>query len=280
MKSKNHVFFICLLYSQAVEYSNAMVKNRTHIRKYAPARRMLAVTVLSAVLIFLSSSDATLDGIVHRVRAGETLWGISRTYGVSVGKIREANKELKHTNLIRPGQRIFIPSADRIRAVEPMTRQMREILRQGRSARWEYIVIHHSATATGSAKTFDIHHRRRGFRTLGYHFIVANGTDNTRDGEIETGFRWERQWDGAHTKGNANRVGIGICLVGNFENSTPGRKQMDALIQLTTHLAYKYDIPLANIKGHKDFVSNTTKCPGRNFPWAEFRKALRERGIR
>lgn len=257
-----------------------MVKNKILTRECPAARITLAAAALLAALIFLSSSDATLDGIFHRVRGGETLWGISKAYGVSVEEIRGANRDLRNTNLIRPGQRIFIPSADRIHAVEPMARQMRAILRQGRSNRWEYIVIHHSATASGSARLFDIHHRRRGFRTLGYHFVIANGTDNTSDGEIETGFRWERQWDGAHTKGNTNRVGIGICLVGNFENCPPSSKQMDALIRLTTQLAYRYDIPLANIKGHKDFVNNTTKCPGRNFPWSEFRKALRERGIR
>jgi N-acetylmuramoyl-L-alanine amidase len=110
--------------------------------------------------------------------------------------------------------------------------------------------------------------------------VVANGTDNTPDGKIETGFRWKRQWEGAHTKGNMNRVGIGICLVGNFEKTTPTKKQMDSLVQLTTHLAYKFDIPLENIKGHKDFVNNTTKCPGKNFPWEDFYKALNGRGIR
>ncbi len=252
------------------------------MRKYASARRIMLFAAVSAVLVFFSISYANLDGTEHTVREGETLWGISRTYGVSVEKIRGANSQLIDTSLIRPGQRIFIPGARIIR--ETPTPQIRQILRQGWSDRWEYIVIHHSATEIGSARLFhQAHLSRRGFqRGLGYHFVIANGTDSTRDGQIQTypGIRWQRQWDGAHTRGRTNSVGIGICLVGNFENSTPSRRQMDALIQLTTHLAYKYDIPLASIKGHKDFVNNTTKCPGRNFPWAEFRKALRERGIR
>ncbi len=233
-----------------------------------------------SLLVFLSNSYATLDGVYHRVSEGETLWGISRTYGVSIDRIRESNKELARTNVIRPGQRIFIPNVDKIMSVEPLTRQMREILRQGWPDRWEYIIIHHSATSTGSARLFDRNHRQRGFRTLGYHFVIGNGTDNVRDGQIETGFRWERQWDGAHTKGSMNRQGIGICLVGNFENSRPSARQMESLIQLTTHLAYKYNIPQQNILGHSDCVNNTTKCPGKNFPWTDFRRALRERGIR
>ena len=236
--------------------------------------------IILLLSIFLTISYATLDGIYHRVRAGDTLWGISRTYRVSIDEIRRANRELADTNVIKVGQRIFIPGAERVLAIEPLSRQMREILRRGWSPRWDYIVVHHSATNAGNARVFERNHRARGYRALGYHFVIGNGTYGTDDGEIEVGFRWLRQWDGAHTKGNVNKVGIGICLVGNFEESAPSKKQMESLTRLTTHLAYRYDIPLENIKGHKDFVNNTTKCPGKNFPWDSFRKLLRERGIR
>ncbi len=235
------------------------------------------------LLVLFTGAHATIEGVYHTVRSGETLWGISNAYGVSVDRIREANRELARTNLIRPGQRIFIPSAEAVLVVEHPTPQIQQILRQGWSNRWKYIIIHHSATDIGSAALFHRAHLARGFnRGLGYHFVIANGTDNTRSGQIQTspGLRWRRQWDGAHTRGEMNRVGIGICLVGNFDKNTPGRSQMDSLVQLTTHLAYKYDIPLENIKGHKDCVNNTTRCPGENFPWDDFRKALRERGIR
>ncbi len=170
------------------------------------------------------------EGVYHRVKEGETLWGISRTYGAGIEKIRHANRELSGADAIRPGQEIFIPGSLSIPVVEPLTGQVQEILRQGGSGRWECIVIHHSATSAGSARLFDLHHRHAGgFRSMGPHFVVADGTDNTLDGEIETGFRRERQWDGAHTQGSMNYVGIGICIVGNFENSAPTTNQMKSL---------------------------------------------------
>ncbi len=236
--------------------------------------------LLLVVFMLWSSSHATVDGVYHIVKPGDTLWGISKAYKVGIETIRQANSGLAGSNIIRPGQRIFIPKAESVMAAAPPDREMREILRQGTSNRWEYVIIHHSATSIGSARLFDRSHRKRGFRTMGYHFVIGNGTDNSADGEIEPGLRWRLQWEGAHTSGNMNYVGIGICLVGNFEDSVPTKKQMASLVRLVTHLAYNHNIPLENIRGHKDCVNNTTKCPGKNFPWEDFRKILRERGIK
>ena len=49
-------------------------------------------------------------GQVHVVRAGESLWSISRHYGVSVAELRRWNKNV-HT--IRPGQRLVVYAAPR-----------------------------------------------------------------------------------------------------------------------------------------------------------------------
>jgi lipoprotein NlpD len=61
------------------------------------------------------SSDATElplgGGLYHTVRKGETLWRISKTYGVSVAEITEANG-LKNSD-IAVGQRLLIPGATR-----------------------------------------------------------------------------------------------------------------------------------------------------------------------
>jgi len=45
---------------------------------------------------------------VHRVKAGDTLWGIAHRYGVSVSALRRANG-LGTKAVIHPGQRIKIP---------------------------------------------------------------------------------------------------------------------------------------------------------------------------
>ncbi len=49
-------------------------------------------------------------GIWHRVEEGQTLWRISKTYGVSLEIIKEAN-EITDVLHIRPGTWIFIPGA-------------------------------------------------------------------------------------------------------------------------------------------------------------------------
>ncbi|KKO18072.1 MAG: N-acetylmuramoyl-L-alanine amidase [Candidatus Brocadia fulgida] len=96
---------------------------------------------------------------------------------------------------------------------------------------WRYIVIHHSASASGSAAQFDKYHRekRRWENGLGYHFVIGNG-NGAPDGKIEIGNRWISQIDGAHAGVQEyNHYGIGICLVGNFNESYPTAAQMASL---------------------------------------------------
>jgi len=52
-----------------------------------------------------------IKGRKHIVAQGDTLWDISRTYGVSVEAIRQANG-LRRRSLIKPGQRLIIPTAE------------------------------------------------------------------------------------------------------------------------------------------------------------------------
>jgi N-acetyl-anhydromuramyl-L-alanine amidase AmpD len=130
---------------------------------------------------------------------------------------------------------------------------------------WRYIVVHHSATASGSAATIDREHRRRGWDGLGYHFVIDNGNGGP-DGRVETGQRWRQQKWGAHT-GNTpnneyNNYGIGICLVGDFTTSMPSRAQLDSLRELVTRLAAEHDIPPQNVICHRDAPGASTECPG------------------
>jgi hypothetical protein len=128
---------------------------------------------------------------------------------------------------------------------------------------WKYIVIHHSATPAGGAAAFDKMHKAKGWDGLGYDFVIGNGTD-TRDGQIEVGFRWKQQLVGAHarTANNAfNEYGIGICLVGNFDIDKPTPAQMASLARLTAHLMKTYRVGEANVIGHGD--TKATDCPGK-----------------
>ncbi len=45
----------------------------------------------------------------HTVRAGETLSGIAERYGVSVGDLLAANRQITNPNLIHPGQTVTLP---------------------------------------------------------------------------------------------------------------------------------------------------------------------------
>lgn len=142
---------------------------------------------------------------------------------------------------------------------------------------WKYIVIHHSATAKGNAARFDHYHRkdRKWQHGLAYHFVIGNGSFSG-DGEIEVGGRWEKQIHGAHTANmDCNRVAIGICLVGDFENGgAPTENQLDSLVRLIQYLSRKYNIASSDILQHKQVHQKCTACPGKNFPFAEIKTRL------
>lgn len=46
--------------------------------------------------------------VYHTVVSGDTLWGIARTYGVTMGEILVWNPQLKNPNVILPGQRLRV----------------------------------------------------------------------------------------------------------------------------------------------------------------------------
>lgn len=140
---------------------------------------------------------------------------------------------------------------------------------------WRYIVLHHSSTDEGSAETFDQLHRSppRNWDQLGYHFVIGNGTE-TADGQIEVGPRWLTQKWGAHTgdadRNEYNNYGIGICLVGDFNDQTPTDAQLTSLGRLLAFLMARYDIPAERVLGHRDAPNAQTDCPGDEFyQWIE-----------
>jgi N-acetyl-anhydromuramyl-L-alanine amidase AmpD len=137
---------------------------------------------------------------------------------------------------------------------------------------WRFIVIHHSATASGSLESITQGHLDRKFDEIGYHFLI-NNSPAERDGEVTATSRWLSQHAGAHTKMDThpefNTEGIGICLVGNFEEKPPTANQMTALTVLVQVLRDQYNIPIDRIAGHRDFTQMTL-CPGRLFPMDRF----------
>ena len=137
---------------------------------------------------------------------------------------------------------------------------------------WNEIVIHHSATESGSAADFDRWHREgRGWdQGLGYHFVIGNGR-GSGDGAIEASRRWREQLPGAHARQH-NQCGIVICLVGDFEEGRPTPAQMESLGRLLDRLTSRFSMPESHIILHRDV--GRTKCPGRNLTRAAVLGAL------
>jgi len=142
-----------------------------------------------------------------------------------------------------------------------------------RPSRWQWIVGHHSAIQYGNAAVYGRAHRQRGMENgLAYHFVIGNGIDSG-DGEIEIGPRWFRQIKGGHVhREEINEVGIGICVVGNFEQMRPTVKQMLAFQELVDYL--RSDVVGTRIRFavHKEIDRGRTACPGRFFPTAQMHR--------
>ena len=144
---------------------------------------------------------------------------------------------------------------------------IRKELNQFKVMPWKYIVIHHSASDSGNATSIGKYHKEtRGWvNGLGYDFLIGNG-NGSRDGQIEVGNRWNKQIDGAHA-GNPeyNNYGIGICLVGNFDNDYPTNQQISSLLYLINYLQKRCNIHKDNVIMHRTF--RETVCPGKHFPY-------------
>lgn len=134
---------------------------------------------------------------------------------------------------------------------------------------WAAIIIHHSATENGNAAIFDKWHRESNqWDGIGYDFVIGNGTDSS-DGQVEVTFRWRQQLIGAHCKTPnnwANENAVGICLVGNFNHTSPTPRQIQSLAKLISFLQNRYGIPKSRIYGHNTTPgAKITDCPGKKF---------------
>jgi len=140
---------------------------------------------------------------------------------------------------------------------------------------WSAIIIHHSATTNGNADIFDKWHRQGNYwEGVGYDFVIGNGTDSD-DGQVEVTFRWRQQVTGAHCKTPnnwANENAVGICLVGNFNDTVPTARQLQSLAQLVRFLQSRYKIPKSRIYGHNTTPgARSTDCPGKRFPMSRLK---------
>ncbi|MBL7073143.1 MAG: N-acetylmuramoyl-L-alanine amidase [Candidatus Omnitrophica bacterium] len=200
------------------------------------------------------------EGCYHSVAPGETLWRISQMYDVDIETIKRVNN-IRDVRDIDIGKRLYVPRAA----------ERKNVITLYPNKKWKYIVLHHSATDSGSSEKFNRAHLRRGWKGVGYHFVIDNGTCGKDNGQIETSPRWTKQIDGAHCKADSmNARAIGICLVGNFSEDNMSAEQMDSLVYLVDTLKTYYGISSRKILGHSQVDGARTECPGTQFPWRKF----------
>lgn len=236
--------------------------------------RALFLVVAAALLLTYSANAGEKRYIVKK---NDTLSGIARRHGVKLGVILKRNR-LSNPNRIFPGEVIHIPDGKSTSAGTSLDSSVRNALNRTRvqSRKWKYIVIHHSATQSGSAKGIDRYHReeRNMENGLAYHFLIGNGR-GMKDGEITIGNRWVKQLQGGHLASNSlNQQSIGICLVGNFDKTGPTKKQIASLDGLTTYLLNRCRLKVSAVKTHKQINPIGTRCPGVRFPLKAVLKGL------
>ncbi len=96
-------------------------------------------------------------------------------------------------------------------------------------------------------------HRARGFRTIGYHYLIG------LDGKVYPGRPLEQV--GAHCVGQ-NAKSVGVCYVGGCDKQmhpkdTRTAAQRESLRQLVSELKARF--PGATLHGHREFAAKA--CP-------------------
>ena len=146
-----------------------------------------------------------------------------------------------------------------------------------------HIIIHHSLTRDSETVSWGAirrHHTQTlGWTNIGYHMGIERIGDYY---EVLMG-RMPNQ-RGAHTREfGMNRLGLGICLVGNFDEIESPIEQFTKALELVRYQMDLLGIPRQNVLGHRevglmagyDWQKGQYKtCPGRLFDMDRFRAML------
>jgi len=131
------------------------------------------------------------------------------------------------------------------------------------------IAVHCSDSTWACAKVIDEWHRQRGWKMIGYTYVINNGYPESSkiyipewDGLLENGRPldndiWlESDEQGAHVSGH-NKHSFGICMIGKKKFT---RKQFHTLCAILWR--WKAQIPNIKIMGHYQFdTANGKTCP-------------------
>jgi len=141
-------------------------------------------------------------------------------------------------------------SGVRLQAIERETDRTDKLFDTARPRKWQAIVIHDSGAMAGSADAINKVHEMLGRGGLGYHFVINNGS-MAEDGQIDVGFRWQRQFAGAYVEGTGadwfNQNAVGVCLIGNADEGKFTEAQLRQLVWLVRQLQQQYRVPAEQV---------------------------------
>ncbi len=238
------------------------------------------------LLCLLTALPAQGEDRTYIVQRHDTLFSIARRHGLSASQLAEHNGLTGHAQ-VYVGQHLRVPGksppptkAEASTAAAPLNQSWQQAIVKAPVSprRWKYIVIHHSGMPEGSLKSIDHYHRaeRHMEHGLAYHFLIGNG-NGMRDGEIAVGNRWTEQFAGGHLRSEEqNQIALGICLIGNFDQTKPTGKQLRSLEGLTRALMKRCDLSASTVKVHRQINIVPTECHGSKFPTASFLATLKK----
>lgn len=150
-----------------------------------------------------------------------------------------------------------------------------------------HLVVHCTDSLWGNAATVRRWHLEKGWKDIGYHFVILNGRMTKYlsvweyNGEVEVGRRLDDDnlladnEVGAHALGyNAHSIGVVLVGVREFTNS-----QFDSLAEVCRTMSVRFGFPLTNCIGHYEVPSGKAQgktCPNFDMTW--FRKKYLEVG--
>lgn len=75
------------------------------------------ITMLSIVFMMITTLAFAQSG-TYTVVSGDSMWKIAVKYQIGVSEIIKANTQITNPNMIYPGQKIYIPNIDSVKALE------------------------------------------------------------------------------------------------------------------------------------------------------------------
>jgi hypothetical protein len=104
-----------------------------------------------------------------------------------------------------------------------------------------------------SIQNFHMDDPKRNYADIGYSFVIDNADGTIFEGR-SAGIA------GAHTKGDNTRSHA-ICVMGHFNKIQPSAKAIDSIVALAIH-GREQGWWTPTCRGHKEFPSARTECPG------------------